>query len=272
MERDKLFDGSLTSCLKKMTKWKATRHFLPPRHLKKRISIAFHILSRDKTSYLILFTIYIIALMLGNASLLAIQWTLDKSFSHSPHQIVMQITANMPVNLWAGLINTIVIYTILAALKRPDHKIQFSDLLSIKNVVSLNFVSSCLILHLILSSPLLISHALLLFNITWTIIYWLFGFFLNYLFALGQFLIIEDPSISLTSCLVWSVAASFSPETIVTIMLTHAVVFFLYPYLITVPFCIILQITTFYEVFGYSRDENETSYLRSPSEEIINDQ
>ena len=81
---------------------------------------------------------------------------------------------------------------------------------------------------------------------------YVFGFFLNWLFGNAQFLLFEDPQLSIGYCFIWSAAASFSPKYFSVILISYLFVFFTSPLIITTPLLIVLQALTFFEVFGYS--------------------
>jgi hypothetical protein len=103
---------------------------------------------------------------------------------------------------------------------------------------------------IVLASPVTIAQALLASDFVWSVIYFVFGFLLNWLFRFGQWLLLEDQSLSIMSCFVWSAATALNPATFSMVLVFCLLVFFVTPLIVTTPFVLVLQVLVFFELFG----------------------
>ena len=247
------FYGSLSEVLEKLTDWKYKRYGLSsPRPFFQKISRSWSIVSKNKISFILLLLLYFIGEIIGNTIVLICLWTLNPSTPKTPTFIVIQLTSSWLAKLWRSILSTSIIYVILSAVKRRGHDIFLNDIFAIKNHLSFKFVLSIFVITFLLTSPIAIAQALFSVEFLWSLVYIIFGLLFNAIFGMAQILIIEDPSISLFSCFVWSASAALSPSTFTTVLLSYLIGFILTFFIITEPLALVLQMLTFFEVFGYS--------------------
>ena len=236
-----------------MTEWRHKRYGLStPKPFAQKLKRAYHIVAKNKLNFVALLLAYFTAQTIGNAGLLVFQWTLDKDTPRTSYLILVQLTANWPVRLWRSLLNTCVLNVVLQGLKRRGNEILLSDILGVRAIMSWKLFFSMFLTDMVLSSPLAISQALLSSDFVWAVIYMIFGFLLNWLFGMTQVLLFEDPSLSIGSCFVWSAAAALSPYAFSVILGSCLFIFVTMPFVVTTPFLLVLQLLTFFEVFGFS--------------------
>lgn len=213
---------------------------------------AYEIVAKNKLSFVALLLAYFTAQTIGNAGLLVLQWTIDKDSPRTSYLILVQLTANWPVRLWRALLNCCVLHVVLQALKRRGNELILSDVLGVRAIMSWKLLIAIFLTDMVLSSPLAISQALLYTDLVWAVIYMIFGFILNWLFGMTQILLFEDPSLSIGSCFVWSAAAALSPYAFSCVLMSCLFIFVTMPLVVTTPFLLVLQLLTFFEVFGFS--------------------
>jgi hypothetical protein len=206
---------------------------------------------RNKLSFLLLILLYFTAETIGNAGLLMVQWTIEKDAPRNGYAVLVQLTANWPIRVWRSILNSCVLHVLLQGLKRRRNELALSDLLGIRNIMSWKLFVAMFVSDVILASPMTIAQALMSSDLVWAVVYLLFGFFLNWLFGFAQVLLFEDPSLSLMSCLVWSASAALDPSTFAPVLISCLSVFLTTPLIVTTPFLLVLQLLTFFEVFGY---------------------
>lgn len=254
MERQTpLFDGSLSESLQRMTEWRHKRYGLSqPKPFSQKLQRAYQFVMKNKMNFVVLLVAYFIAETIGNAGLLVLQWTLDKDTPKTSYLILVQLTANWPVRLWRSFLNTCILHVLLQAMKRRGNEILLGDLMGIKSVMSFRLFLSMFISDIILASPMAIAQALLSSDLVWAVIYIIFAFLTNWVFSNAQILLFEDPELSFPTCLIWSAASALSPSSFSVILISTTFIFFTAPFIITTPLLLVLQILTFFEVFGYS--------------------
>jgi hypothetical protein len=254
MNRDTpLFDGSLSESLHQMDEWRHKRYGVSsPKPFLQKLQRCYHIVSINKMNFFLLLLLYFLAETIGNAGLLVLQWTLDKDSPRTSYLILVQLTANWPVRLWRSILNACVLNVVLQAMKRRSKELLLSDLLGIRTIISWKIFLSMFVTDIVLASPMAIAQALLSSDLVWALIYLIFGLLLNWLFGMAQILLFEDSSISIPSCFVWSAAMSLNPGCFSMILSSYLVIFFATPLVVTTPFLLVLQLLTFFEIFGYS--------------------
>jgi hypothetical protein len=90
-----LFDGSLAECRQQLMQWRHTRFgIVPSRPFFHKLHRSYEIVCRNKLNFTILLFLYLAAQTLGNASLLMLQWTIDKDHPSAGNLILVQLTAN----------------------------------------------------------------------------------------------------------------------------------------------------------------------------------
>lgn len=262
-EETPLFDGSLSESLQHMKDWTKKRHDIyTPKPLFEKLRRAHEIVMKNKLNFFLLLLIYFAAETIGNAGLLVFQWTLDKDSPHTSYLILVQLTANLPVRIWRALLNSCVLHVVLQALKRNGNELLLSDIIGIKDLISWKMFFAMFIADLVLASPMAIAQALFATDFVWAVVYMIFGFLLNWIFGMAQILLFEEHTLSIGSCFVWSASAALSPATFGPLLLSCVVVFFGAPLVITAPWLLVLQLLTFFEVFGDSSGV-EGYYVRS---------
>jgi len=249
----KIKDISLSESLNQMTEWRHKRYGLSsPKSLQHKLSRSIQIVFRNKLNFFLLLLGYFAAETIGNAALLVFQWTIDKDSPKTNYLILVQLTANWPVRLWRSILNTGVIHVVLGALKRRGHVLQLSDLTSGTGLFSWRMLILMFVTDVVLSSSMSIAQALLSTDIVWAIVYMVSGFILNWLFGMAQVLLFEDPNLNIASYFIWSATAALTPSFFFSILSSCVCVFFLTPLIITTPVLLVLQMLTFFEVFGFS--------------------
>lgn len=248
-----LFDGSLSESLQQMTEWTHKRYGLSAiKPFSQKFRRAYQIANKNKMNFFILLLAYFFAETIGNAGLLVFQWTLDKDSPRSSYLVLVQLTANWPIRIWRSILNTCVLHVVLSCMKRRGNEIILSDVMGIRSIMTWRIFFSMFLTDIVLASPVAIAQALFSTDLVWAVIYMIFGFILNWLFGNAQILLFEDPHLSVWSCFIWSANAALSPKTFTPILISYTFVFFTTPFIITTPLLIVLQILTFFEVFGYS--------------------
>ncbi|OHT16811.1 hypothetical protein TRFO_12885 [Tritrichomonas foetus] len=236
-----------------MAEWRHKRYGLSaPKPFFQKLKRAYNISSKNRTNFVFLLLIYFVAETVGNAGLLVFQWTLNKDAPRSSYLILVQLTANWPIRIWRSILNTCVLNVVLLAMKRRGNEIILSDIMGIRNIMSWRIFFSMFLTDIVLASPMAIAQALMQSDLVWAVIYMIFGFLLNWLFGNAQILLFEDSSLSFGSCFIWSAAAALSPNTFTVILISYIFVFFTTPLIVTTPLLLVLQMLTFFEVFGYS--------------------
>jgi hypothetical protein len=180
-----------------------------------------------------------------------VQWTIEKDAPRNGYAILVQLAANWPIRLWRSILNGCVLHVVLQGLKRRRNEIVVMDLMGIRNVMTWKIFVSLFISDVILASPMTIAQALFSTDSVWAVIYLIFGFLLNWLFGFAQVLLFEDPALTPMSCFVWSAAAALDPAVFVDVLISCLCVFLLAPLIVMTPFLFILQLLTFFDVFGY---------------------
>jgi hypothetical protein len=219
----------------------------------------------NKLNFFLLLAFYFIAETMGNAGLLVFHWTIDRDSPKSGYLSLVQLTANWPVRIWRSVLNICLLHVVLQSLKRRGNELDLSDIIGVRSVLTLRIFFSVFVSDVVLSSPLAIAQALMSSDLIWAAVYLVFGFLLNWLFGLAQILLFEDPNLSIVSCFVWSAAIALDPATFTLVFVSCAVVFVTTPLVVSTPFLLVLQILTFFEVFGY-RTASEVYYTpQSPN-------
>jgi hypothetical protein len=247
-----LFEGSLAESLHQLSQWRHSRFGVSsPRPFFQKLQHCYNIVAANKYGFMMLIMIYFVAETMGNAGLLLVQWAIDTDSPRDGRLLLVQLTASWPVRVWVSLLNSLVLYVVLQALKRRGNELSLSDIFGMRTVMSWKIFVSMFISDVILSSPLEIAQTLLESDLAWAAIYVLFGFVLNWLFGMTQVLIFEDPNLSIVSCFVWSAAMALDAATFCPVIIACAFIFVATPLVITAPVLIVLQLLTFFEVFGY---------------------
>jgi hypothetical protein len=261
-----LFEGSLAESLHQLSEWRNSRFGVSsPKPFSQKLHHCCNIVAANKFGFITLIVIYFVAETMGNATLLLLQWAIDKDAPRDGHLLLVQLTASWPVRVWVSLLNGLVLYAVLQALKRRGNELSLSDIVGMRTVISWKICVAMFISDILLSSPLAIAQALLESDLRWAAIYVLIGFVLNWLFGMAQVLIFEDPNLSVLSCFVWSAAMALDTSTFCPVILTYAFVFVATPLLVTTPVLIVLQLLTFFELFGY-RSPAEVYYAPQAGE------
>ena len=187
-----------------------------------------------------------------NSLYLVVKWTFNQETEKNHYFVLVELTTSFPVRVFHSLLNGIVIYVVMNAMKRKGHLLQFSDVFQFFKKLSKKVFFSLLISDVIISSPLSVTQALLRKDIGMTIIYYAFGFFLNWIFGFSPILILEDPSLSIPSVFVWSVHSAFSTHYFTNVLVCSSMVYLGGPLIFFTPLFIIFQLITFYDIFGFS--------------------
>lgn len=236
-----------------MQEWRHRRYGLStPKPFFQKLRRAYYITSKNKMNFFILLVIYFIAETVGNAALLVFQWTLDKDSPKSSHLILVQLTANWPIRIWRSILNTCILNVVISCIKRRGNELLLSDITGVRRIMTWRIFLSMFLTDIILASPMAIAQALFSSDFVWALIYMIFGFILNWLFGNSQILLFEDPQLSFGSCLVWSAYTALSPNSFFVILISYLFVFLATPLIVTTPILLVLQMLTFFEVFGYS--------------------
>jgi hypothetical protein len=148
-------------------------------------------------------------------------------------------------------LNTCLLNVVLQALKRRDNELSLSDITGTRSILTWKLFGSMLISDFLLTSPMAVAQVLLGSDLIWSFVYAISGFLLNWTFGLAQILLFEDPNLPLIFCFVWSAVTAFESSTFSGIFLSSLFVFFTMPLIVTAPFLLVLQLLTFFEVFGY---------------------
>jgi hypothetical protein len=247
-----LFDGSLAESRQQLAQWRHGRFGInSSRPLLQKFKRSQQIVMRNKLPFVLLLVLYFVAETIGNAGLLVLQWMMDKDSPRTGYLILVQLTANWPVRLWRGILNTCVLHVVMQALKRPEGELWLSDIFGIRQVMTWKLFASMFISDILLASPIAIAQALLTSDLIWALIYGVLGFLLNWAFGLAQILLFEDPKLSIVSCFVWSAAMALDPSAFWNVCVSSLVTFFATPLIVTTPFLLVLQLLTFFEIFGY---------------------
>lgn len=235
-----------------MGEWRINRHNLGMNlDFTQKLRRAWHIVDQNKLNFLLLLLWYFVTETIGNAALLVVQWTLDKNTPRTSYLILVQLTANWPVRLWRALLNMCVLNVVLRGLKREDTQISLGDIAGVKSVISVKIVFSMFIADIVLASPMAIAQALISSDLLWSFVYLVFGFLLNWLFGMAPFLVFEDHKLGIWTCLGWSAAAALSPAAFSTVLASCLFVFFATPFVVTAPLVLVMQVLTFFQVFGF---------------------
>jgi hypothetical protein len=261
-----LFEGSLAESLHQLSQWRHSRFGVSsPRPFSQKLQHCYNIVAANKYGFMMLILIYLVAETMGNAGLLLLRWAIDKDAPRDGHLLLVQLTASWPVRVWVSLLNSLVLYAVLQALKRRGNELSLSDIFGMRTVMSWRIFVSMLISDIILCSPLEIAQTLLESDFAWAAIYVVIGFVLNWLFGMAQVLVFEDPNVSVVSCFVWSAAMALDTSTFCTVIVAYAFIFVATPLVVTAPLLIVLQLLTFFEVFGY-RSPAEVYYAPQAGE------
>ena len=246
-------DGSLAESIIKLTEWRQKRYGLSsPKTLKQKILRSIQIVLKNKLNFLILILGYFIIETIGNAALLVLQWSFDKDSPKTNHLILVQITANWPIKIWRSLLNSFVLYIVLSAIKRKGNILNLTDIFNLKLIFTKKTLFLMFISDIILSSPLSISQALISSDIVWAIIYLIVGFILNWIFGMSQILLFEDFNLPISFYFIWSASVTFSSTYFSSIFFSYLFIFISTPLIITTPLLLVLQIITFFDIFGFS--------------------
>jgi hypothetical protein len=247
-----LFDGSLAESLQQLAQWRHSRFGVSsPKPLSQKLQRCLLIVKNNKLNFFLLLAFYFLAETMGNACLLVLHWTIDKDSPKSGYLVLVQLTANWPVRIWRSVLNICLLHVVLQSLKRRGNELDLSDIIGIRSVLTLRIFVSVFVSDVVLSSPLAVAQALISSDLVWAIVYLIFGFLLNWLFGLAPILLFEDPNLSIVSCFVWSAAIALDPATCALVFVSCAVIFLATPLLVSTPFLLVLQVLTFFEVFGY---------------------
>jgi hypothetical protein len=143
-----------------------------------------------------------------------------------------------------------VLNVVLQGVRRADRDLRLRDLLDVQRLLSAKMFVVMFINDIILASPIAVAQALLASDFVWAVIYFVFGFLLNWLFGFGQLLLFEDQNLSILSCFVWSAASALDPATFSSVLISYVVVFFVAPLIVTTPFVLVFHVLVFFELFG----------------------
>lgn len=236
-----------------MTEWRHSRYGLSaPKPFTQKIARALQIFLKNKLKFAILLGGYLVCEILGNAALLIFQWTIDQETPKSNYLVLIQLTASFPARIFHSILNVIVLYILMNAIKRRGHAILLSEIMGILKIFSKKLFFSMVLSDIILSSPLTVAQTLIQKDLVLSLIYLVFAFFLNWLFGLAQILLIEDQNIPIITAHIWSASAAFQPSTFSSIALSSIAIFLGTPLIFLTPILLILQLLTFYEIFGYA--------------------
>lgn len=247
------FDSSLSESIQQMTEWRHSRYGLSaPKPFSQKIGRALQIFLKNKLKFFLLLAGYLFAEILGNAALLIFQWTVNQDSPKTNYQVLIQLTASLPVRIFHAILNMVILYVLMNAIKRKGHTILLSDLTAVLKIFSPKLFISMVFSDIVLSSPLTVAQTLVQKDIVLALIYLVFAFFLNWLFGLAQFLLIEDHNIPLITAHIWSASAALQPSTFSSVALSSIAVFAGTPLIFLTPILLVLQLLTFYEIFGYA--------------------
>jgi hypothetical protein len=236
-----------------MTTWKRTRYGITEsRPFFSKIKKSLEIVAKNKLRFVILLLVYFATHTVGNAGILVFQWTIEKNFTTSKRMVIFQLTASMPVRLLRALLNYCVLRICINSIKRRGYKLEFFDLKDIIKSLQFSTFAKILFASEILSSPLCKAQALLPIDKPLANVYFIAGFFLNWLFSMVPILIIEDNNVPLISCFIWSAAMALNGQYNGSNFLCTLITFVLSPLIIGTPVLIMLQLLNFFEAFGYS--------------------
>ena len=207
---------------------------------------------KNKINFGKLIVTYFIVEVLLNSFFLIGKWLIDGRPNETNSQIAVDLTASFIVRALHALLINSVYFVVMNLIKRKGHDLHLNDAkLFIQSFKNRDFLALFLS-DVLISSPYAVMQALLPNDPILSIIYYELGFFLNWLFGLVHILILEDNSIPITTVFVWCVHSTFSPQTFLSVLVCHLVVFATAPLILFTPVCIVFQIITFYEIFGFS--------------------
>ena len=202
--------------------------------------------------FALLLVSYLIIETFVNATLLVVKWYFDKECETNQFMILVELASSLPVRITHSILNAGVIYIVMNAMKRKGHLIDFIDArLFLKKLTNKVFFG-LLLSDVVISSPLAVSQVLKQKDSILSLVYYIFGFFLNWLFGFTPILILEDSALSITTTFVWCTHSAFSPQFFNTIFINNLLVYCGAPLIVIVPFLIIFQLITFYDIFGFS--------------------
>jgi hypothetical protein len=173
--------------------------------------------------------------------------------------VLVQLTANWPARVWRTALNTCLLNVVVQGLRRQENELSLGDIVRTRQILTWKLFVSMIISDVLLVSPMAIAQVLLGTDLFWAMVYAVIGFLLNWAFGLAQILVFEDPSLSIGACFVWSAAIAFDAGTFSVVLVSSLVVVFATPLIVTAPFLLVLQMLTFFEVFGY-RSPAEVCY------------
>lgn len=244
--------GSLSESIQFMTDWKRGRYGISSaKPFGQKLSRAIQIVSKNKFAFSILLFGYLALQTLGNSALLYAKWSIDKDVPKNNFLVLVQITASVPMRILHSLLNMMVLYIVMCSIKRRGHELILADIISLKDIISFKLILVCIVYDIILSSPLSVAQALVHKDIVLSLIYFAFGFVLNWLFGFAIFLVIEDQEIPTVTVFIWSAAAALSGSTFSSIATTSLFSLVATPLIILTPLLLVLQVLTFYETFGF---------------------
>lgn len=236
-----------------MTEWRHSRYGLSaPKPFTQKIARALQIFLKNKVKFVMLLVGYLLAEILGNSTILVFMWTIHQNPPKTNYHILIQLTTSIPVRVFHSILGMSVLYVLMNALKRRGHSIQLTDLTGIFKIFSKKLILAMVFSDIILSSPLTVAQTLVQKDLVLALIYFVFAFFLNWLFGLAQILLIEDQNISLVTAHIWSACAALQPSTFVSVALASFTIFIGTPFIFLTPVLLVLQLLTFYEIFGYA--------------------
>ena len=247
-----LFDGSLSGSIQYMTDWRHSRYGLSsPKPFSQKISRSIRIVLKNKMNFLILILAYLSLQTLGNAALLILRWYVE-NITETPNSyfVLIQLTADLPVRIFHSLLNMLVLHVLMKTVKRRGHVLCLSDLIDVSCLLKPKLILSMILSDILLSSPFAIAQVLFEKDVILALIYLAFGFFLNWIFGLAPILMMEDPNISILTAHIWSAHSSFHTS-MSSVFLCTLFIFILTPFVIFTPLNLILQLLTFYEIFGF---------------------
>ena len=235
-----------------MTDWRHSRYGLSaPKPFSTKISRSLRIVLKNKGNFFLLILLYFVVETLGNAGLLIVRWYVEQ-VTETPNSyfVLIELTADLPVRILHSLLNMILLHVLMNTVKRRGHVLCLSDLMDIQKFTNFKLVFSMIISDIMLSSPFAVAQALYKKDIILALIYLAFGFFMNWIFGLAPILMMEDQSISFLTAHIWSAHSSFQTS-MSSVFLCNFFIFVLTPFVIFTPLNLILQLLTFYEIFGF---------------------
>ena len=114
-----------------------------------------------------------------NSLYLVVKWTLDPNSEKNHYFILVELTTSFPIRIFHSLLNGIVIYVVMKAMKRRGHILQFSDVFQFFKNISKKTFFSLLFSDIIISSPMSVAQVLFQKDLSMTVIYYAFVCFLN---------------------------------------------------------------------------------------------